>query len=131
MPLAPVGQEVPEEPACEAILLPEARGSGEQFLGQPDLGDVGGGELVGEGHPVRGAQQVQLHAVDREGAPPHPRGSLEARRLPDLARVQHLQQRRIDDQGLRFADEFSGRIALRRGSRKRLSFLTRRLNEEG
>lgn len=47
-----------------------------------------------------GAKQVQLHPVDAEGVPPHPRGSLETRALRNLARVKDFQQRRVHDQEL-------------------------------
>jgi hypothetical protein len=81
--LASVGQ-IPKEPACEAILLPEVR-LGEHLLGKPDLGDVSGGERVGDGHPVGSTYEVQLQPVDREGAPPHPDPQLsESTELPEL-----------------------------------------------
>ena len=42
---------------------------GKQFLRQAYLRHVGRGELVGDGHPVRRAGEVQLHPVDAEGTP--------------------------------------------------------------
>src|SRR5215212_7438875 len=54
---------------------------------------------------------MQLNPVNTEGAPSHPGGTREASRLPELARVQHREQGRIDEQ--------------------RLSLRKRRCNEEG
>src|SRR5215203_7409056 len=45
-----------------------------------------GGELVGERDPIGGADEVQLHPVDAEGTPPHPRRPGESRALRDLSR---------------------------------------------
>ena len=85
------------------------------------------------GHPVRRTDEVQLDPVDAEGAPPHPRRSLETRRLlPDLPRVQHREQGRIDDHSVSGSPtSSSAATSRRRGSRKRRSFFTRRLKEEG
>jgi hypothetical protein len=124
---AAVGQ-VPQEPPRYSI--PQSR-LVDEFFGKGDVRDVGCCELVGERHPVGSTQQVQLHAVDAEGAPPYPRSSRKASRLPNLARMQNFQQRRVYEQGFRLAYQNSGRISRRRGSIKRLSFLTRRLKEEG
>ena len=84
------------------LLSSQAR-PGEQLSRQAHLRYVRRGELVGDGHPVGGAKQVQLHPVDGEGAPPHSRRPVEARRLLDLAGVQHRKQRRVDDECLRLA----------------------------
>jgi hypothetical protein len=114
--------EVPEESAGE--IVSEVR-FGEQYLCQAYLRHVGRGELVGDGHPVRRAQQMQLYAVDAEGTPPDPRRSRETRRLRDLAGVQRSKQSRVDQQCLRIAYQLANDLP-RKGSRKRLSFLTRR-----
>lgn len=45
--------------------------------------------------------------------------------------MQHRKQSGVYEQGLRIAYQSSGTIPRRRGSKKRLSFLTRRWNEEG
>ena len=46
---------------------------------------------------------MQLHPVDREGAPPYPRGSRKARRLRNLPRMENFQERRVYKQGFRLA----------------------------
>src|SRR5919199_4785996 len=48
---------------------------------------------------------MEFHSVDAEGAPSHPRGPLESRSLRDLARMENLQQGRVDDQGLRISHQ--------------------------
>ncbi len=58
-------QEPPRDPVSQIRL-------GDEFLRQADVRDIGGGQLVGDGHPVGRAQQVQLHTIDAEGAPPYP-----------------------------------------------------------
>ncbi len=55
----------------------------QQLLGQADIRYVCRRELVGDGHPVGGQQQMELHAVDREGSPPYPCSS--AKELPQPA----------------------------------------------
>jgi hypothetical protein len=60
-----------------------------------------------------------------------PKSLPRAGRLRNLARMEDFQQRRVYEQGLRLAHQNSGRISRRRGSKKLLSFLTRRLKEEG
>ncbi len=74
----------------------------QQLLGKLDFGDVGGGELVGEGNAVGGADEVQLLQIDRERAPSLPRSPLEARRPRDLARMpaKLRKQRRVRERGL-------------------------------
>src|SRR3712207_5097017 len=96
---AAVGQ-VPQEPPRYSI--PQSR-LVDEFFGKGDVRDFGCCELVGERHPVGSTQQVQLHAVDAEGAPPYPRSSRKAGRLPNLARMQNFQQRRVYEQGFRLA----------------------------
>src|SRR5215210_4764067 len=51
--LTPVGQ-ISEEPASQMI-LPQVR-SDEELFAQPNFGNVGGGKLVGEWHPVGSAE---------------------------------------------------------------------------
>src|SRR5215211_1221231 len=100
-PSASVGQ-IPKQLASHPIAQLRLD---EQFLGQGDLRDVGGGELVGERNPIGGAHKVQLHPVDAESAPSDPSGAIEARGLSNLPRMQNRKQSRVDDQGLRVANE--------------------------
>src|SRR5829696_2483201 len=104
---------------------------GKQFLGQGDVCDVGGGELVGDGDAVGGAEEVQLNSIDAEASPTYPRGSIETRRLPDLARMENFEQGRVYEQGFRIAHQLGEDLAAQGLHSKRLSFLTRRCNEEG
>jgi hypothetical protein len=99
-PHASVGK-VPQEPPRYSIsqgrLLDELRGQG-------DIGHVGRGEFVAQRDPIGGADEVQLHPVDAERTPPHPRRSRETRALRDLPGVQNREQSRVDQQRLRVAD---------------------------
>jgi hypothetical protein len=56
---------------------------------------------------VAHTEQMQLHAIDREGTPPYPRGSCRrvppACRLRNLARMEHFQECRVHKQGFRIA----------------------------
>src|SRR5215213_228659 len=99
---ASVGQVSQERPRH---FLSQSR-LGEEFLGQGDVRDVGGGEFVGDGDTVGGAQEVQLYPVDRKGTPAYPPGPFETRRLGNLARMQDFEQGRVHKQGLRFAHQF-------------------------
>src|SRR3712207_5374150 len=99
--LATVGQVCQERPRYP---LPQCR-LVDEFFGEGDVRYVGCGELVRDGHPVGRTEQVQLHPVDAEGAPPYPPGSRKARRLPNLTRMENFQQRRINEQGLRLTYE--------------------------
>src|SRR5215208_4313419 len=102
-PLASVGQ-VPQEPPRYSI--PHSR-LGEELLGQGDVGDVGGGEFVGERNPIGATDELQLHPVDAERSPPNPCGAYKARRLVDLARMKDTKQRRVDEQGLWLSHQFA------------------------
>src|SRR5688572_4620540 len=99
--LAPVGQvsqEFASYPLSQSRLVDE-------LLGQGDVGYVCRCELVGERDPVGGTDEVQLHPVDAEGTPSHPRRPTQAwAALRNLPGVQHRKQRRVDEQGLRIAD---------------------------
>src|SRR5215216_542659 len=108
--LAAVGQ-VPQEPP--RYLLPQSR-LVDEFLGQGDVRHVSGSEFVGDGHPVGRTQEVQLHPVDAEGTPPHPRASWEARALGDLPGMQDRKQRRVHEQRLRLADHLGEYVAAQR-----------------
>ena len=123
---ASVGQ-VPQEPSreifCEVRLVDE-------FLRQAHFCHVGGGELVGDGHPVRRAQEVQLHPVDAERTPPHPPRSRETRGLSDLARMQRGQQGGVDQKGFRIAYQLADDLPAQ-GLQKAPGFLTLRCKEEG
>lgn len=96
---APVG-EVPEEPAGEIVLKVRL---GEQFLRQAYLRHVCRRKLVGERHPVRRAEQMQLYPVYAEGTSPDPCRSRETRGLSDLPGMQRGKQGGVDQQGLRIA----------------------------
>jgi hypothetical protein len=61
-----VSQELPPHFLSQSRLV-------EEFLGQGDVGDVGGGKFVGDGDAVGGAEEVQLNPVDAEGTPTYPR----------------------------------------------------------
>src|ERR687897_2401590 len=67
-----ISQELPRHFVSQSRLV-------EEFLGQGDICDVGGGEFVGDGDAVGGAQEVQLNPIDAEGTPTSPRGSIETR----------------------------------------------------
>ena len=61
-----------------------------------------------------------------------PKSPPRARRLPHLARMEDFQQRRVHKQGFRLAHQLLREdLPPQRLHSKRLSFLTRRLNEEG
>src|SRR5215207_986396 len=98
--------EISEHPACH--LLSQFRLL-QQLFSQGDIRYVCRRKLVGDGHPVCGTQHMQLHAVDRKGAPPYPRSSRRgippACRLRNLARMQNLQQSGVYEQGLRISYE--------------------------
>jgi hypothetical protein len=95
--LASVGQEISQE--LPRHFLSQSR-LADEFLGQEDVCDVGGGEFVGDGDAVGDAQEVQLNPIDAEGTPPHPRGSIETRRQSNLARMQYFKQGGVYEQGL-------------------------------
>src|SRR5215204_1324661 len=101
-PTAAVGQ-VSEEPAGDGALL---KASPRQKLAHQEyVRGVGGAKFVGDGHAVGRADEVQLHPVHREGAPPYPRSSLQTARLPHLPGLQDRKQSRVDDQGLGVPDQ--------------------------
>src|SRR5215210_1231524 len=97
-----VCQEPPRYPVSQLLCI------GQELFRELDIDDVGGGEFVGERNAVGRAQQMQLHPVDAESSPPHPRRTIEARSLRNLARVDDRKERRIDAQG------FPGRLPVRR-----------------
>src|SRR5215212_10841687 len=99
---ASVGQVSQERPRH---FLSQSR-LGEEFLGQGDVRDVGGGEFVGDGDTVGGAQEVQLDPVDAEASPAYPPGPVETRRPGNLARMQDFEQGGVYEQGLRVAHQF-------------------------
>src|SRR5215210_3068043 len=120
--------QVPEEPPCR--ILPESRFA-KQFAHQADLRDVGSGELVGDGDAVGRADEVKLHPVDAERAPPHPPSALETRRLRDLSWAQHLQERGVYEEGLGISHQIGEDLSAQSLHSKRRSFLRRRWKEEG
>src|SRR5918994_75876 len=91
-----ISQQPPRYPLSQSSLVDE-------FLSQGDVRYVGRGQLVRDGHPVGRTDEVQLHPVDAETSPPHPRRSRKARALSNLARMDNFQQRRVHKQGLRLA----------------------------
>src|SRR5215207_126398 len=93
-----ISKELPRRSSVEHRLV-------QQLLDEEHFRGVSRGELVGDGYPVDGADEVQLEPVDTEGAPPHPRRSLEACRLRNLSGMQHLKQRRVHNERLRITDE--------------------------
>src|SRR5215210_454269 len=95
-------RQIAKEPPRQTF--PELR-TAEQFTDQADFRNVGRGKFVGEGHTVCGAQQMQLHSIDGERSPPHPRRSLKALRLRNLARVQYFQERGVDEEGLGLSNQ--------------------------
>src|SRR5215213_11828785 len=97
-----VCQEPPRYPVSQLLCI------GQELFRKLDIGDVGGGEFVGERNAVGRAQQMQLYPVDAESSPPHPCRTIEARSLRNLARVDDRKERRIDEQG------FPGRLPVRR-----------------
>src|SRR5215210_125032 len=99
-----VSQEPPRHFASQSRL-------GNEFLSQANVCDVGGGEFVGDGDAAGGAEEVQLNSVDAERTPPHPRGSIETRRLRNLARMQDFEQGGVYEQGLRIAHQFGEDLA--------------------
>src|SRR5215204_5976504 len=118
---ASVGQVSQERPRH---FLSQSR-LGEEFLGQGDVRDVGGGEFVGDGDTVGGAQEVQLDPVDAEGTPAYPPGTVETwRGCRTSSKVESTSK-------VSASPTSSGTISRLRGSKKRLSFLTLRCNEEG
>src|SRR5215208_2780487 len=97
-PVGQVSQELPRHFLSQSRLVDE-------FLGQGDVRHVCGGELVGDGNTVGGAQEVQLDPVDAEASPAYPPSPVETRRPGNLARMQDFQQGRVHKQGLRFAHQ--------------------------
>jgi hypothetical protein len=53
---------------------------------------------------------MQLDFIDREGVPAHPGRLGKARRLPNLACVQHQKQGRVDDERFQVADQLGRRL---------------------
>src|SRR5215204_6315132 len=86
--LRAVGEVRKESARCGTL----ESGCIQELLHQEHVRCAGGGKLVGEGNAGGCAQEVQLHAVDRERAPSNSRSSEEALRLSNLARMQDLRQ---------------------------------------
>ena len=81
-------------------MLPIKAPPRQELAHQEYIRGVGRCKHVGERDAVGGAQEVQLHPVHREGAPPDPGSSLETRRLLDLPGMHDLKQRRVHDERL-------------------------------
>jgi len=101
-PTSRFGRPGPEESPRQ--IFPELSTT-DQFTSQSDFCDIGRGEFVTDRHAVGSTQQMQLHSIEGEGTPPHPRRSLNPCRLLDLARMQHRNQRRVDEQSLRISKQ--------------------------
>src|SRR5215208_1435286 len=113
-------RQIPKEPPGDAV-LPKS-GLRQKLAHQEYVCGLCGGQLVGEGHAVGSTQQVQLHPVEGERSPLYPSRSLKTRRrLSDLARVQHLKKRRVDDEGLRIADQLGKNLWASRRKDRSLS----------
>jgi hypothetical protein len=95
--------------------LPRGLRPRQEFPHQEHVRGVCGGELVGERHTFGRADEVQLHTVDRKGAPPQPGCPAEARLLGDLPGAQDREQRRVNDErrGVRGIPGMSGTGVLR------------------
>src|SRR5215213_6043363 len=125
---AAVGQ-IPKEPPGDAGLLKS--GLRQKLAHQEHVCGVCGGQLVGEGHAVGSTQQVQLHPVEGERSPLYPFRSLKTRRR--LPHLRGCKTSRSVESTVRVSGSptNSGRTSRRKGSKKRLSFFTRRCKEEG
>src|SRR5215204_1417094 len=101
--------QISQEPTGDDALIETC--SGQKLPHQEHIRDVGGCKLVGDGHAVGRADEVQLHPVESERSPPNPRSSLETRRLGNLTRVQYFQERRVYEEGLGLSDQLGQHCA--------------------